>query len=99
MSNVLVFKKTIATSRAGAANCEAVASLGILPLRVSEIRKRQMAIKEDVRLTVLMLDLAVAQARRFADATGDSRTRQDINDYLASVEDLLELARQKAIAL
>jgi hypothetical protein len=67
--------------------------------QLSEIRNAQTQLKEDIRLTVLMLDLVVAHARRASSKTDDARVKQDIADYLASVDDLLDLARQKAIAL
>ncbi len=74
-------------------------SLSIVPACTTEIRKRLAEVKEDVRVTLLMLDLAAAQARRFAETTHDLQTRRKIEDHLASMEDLLEVARQKANAL
>jgi hypothetical protein len=100
MSNVAHFRKSIATeSREGAARREATATLCAAPERLSEIRNAQAQLKEDVRITVLMLDLAVAYARRFASASDDSQRTLNINGHLATIENLLELARQKAIAL
>ncbi len=92
MSNVLRFRKPIACR-------EAIAAMRALPASLSEIRNAQAQVKEDIRITMLMLDLALAQARQIADATNDSALRNDINNHLLSIKDLLEIARQKAIAL
>jgi hypothetical protein len=92
MSNVLRFRKPIACR-------EAIAAMRALPASLSEIRNAQAQVKEDIRITVLMLDLAVAQARGIAYTTLDLELRNDIIVRLAPIKDLLEIARQKAIAL
>jgi hypothetical protein len=100
MSDVVHFKKPIAAeSRDGAAWREAAATPCIASARLSEIRNAQAQLKEDVRITVLMLDLAVAYARGFASTSDDSQLKLNINGHLAMIENLLELARQKTIAL
>ncbi len=98
MSNVVYLKTS--TEAVRPPNLEALAaSLATLPTRTSEIRKRLNEVKEDVRITLLMLDLAAAQARRFAETTRDLQIKRKVEDHLATIQDLLEVARQKAIAL
>lgn len=63
------------------------------------INERQAKLKEDVRLSILMLDIAVAHARLVSATTGDPDLRMRIGAYLASVEELLEDARDQAAAL
>jgi hypothetical protein len=101
MSNVLSFKKPIAMMQSGNRPTwrEAIAALELMPTHVSEIRNAQTQLKEDIRVTVLMLDLAVTRARRLAEETDDARAKRDLDDHLAVIEDLLEIARQKAKAL
>src|SRR5690349_5587283 len=99
-SNVFIFKKPIAASSSGGAALRGTATCSCLAsARISEIRNAQAQLKEDIRVTVLMLDLAVAYARRVAIKSDDLQVRMDIDQHLASIEDLLDVARQKAIAL
>ena len=98
MSNVVYLRKP--TDVVEASDIERLtASLSTLPTRTSEIRKRLIEVKEDVRVTLLMLDLAVVEARRFAETTGDLQIKRKVEDHLAVMQELLEVARQKAIAL
>lgn len=98
MSNVVYLKTSTAAVRAP--DLETLtASLSKLPTRTSEIRKRLTEVKEDVRITLLMLDLAAAQARRFAETTHDLQIKRKVEDHLATIQELLEVARQKAVAL
>ena len=98
MSNVVYLRKP--TDVVEASDIERLtASLSTLPTRTSEIRKRLIEVKEDVRVTLLMLDLAVVEARRFAETTGDLQIKRKVEDHLAAMQELLEVARQKAIAL
>ena len=72
MSNVVRFKKpTPIQPHASAGRHEVIASIAALPARISEIRNVQAQLKEDVRITILMLDLAVAHGRLLANATDD----------------------------
>jgi hypothetical protein len=98
MSNVVYLKKQADVVEAPDIE-KLVASLSRLPALTAEVRKRLAEVKEDVRVTLLMLDLATAQARQFAATTDDLQIKQRIEDHLASMEDLLEVARKKAIAL
>jgi len=66
---------------------------------MSEIRKRQTEVKEDIRLTVLMLDLAVAEARRLINSAHDHQIKKGYEEHLRVIEELLDIARQKAITL
>jgi hypothetical protein len=59
----------------------------------------QAQLKEHVRITILMLDLAVAHGRLLANATDDPRAKQEMEAKLASIQALLEIARQKASTL
>lgn len=77
----------------------ALTTLSTLPRRMSEIRKRQTEVKEDIRLTVLMLDLAVAEARRLINSTRDHEIKDGYEKHLRVIEELLDIARQKAITL
>jgi len=98
MSNVVHLKKQ--TRVVGPRDLETlVASLSTLPERATELRKRLADVKEDVRVTLLMLDLAVAHARQFAETTHDLRAKKTVEGHLASMEELLAVARQKAIAI
>jgi len=75
------------------------ASPSALPTYALEIRERLAGVKEEVRITILMLDLAVAQARRVAETTQDTQIKKAVEHHLASIEGLLEIARQKANTL
>ncbi len=101
MSNVVRFKKAIAkpSNIDSATLCAAITAFKLMPGRVSEIRNAQAELKEDIRVTILMIDLAVMRARQWAGATEDPRIKRDIEDHLASIEGLLEITRQKAQAL
>lgn len=100
MSNVVRFKKpTSIQPHTGTTWHDAIAPIAVLPACISEIRNAQAQLKEHVRITILMLDLAVAHGRLLANATDDPRTKQNMEARLASIQDLLEIARRKASAL
>ena len=100
MSNVVRFKKpTTIQPPDGATRHEGTTSSVALPPRISEIRDAQTQLKEDVRVTILMIDLAIVRARQWASATEDPRIKRDIDGHLAAIEGLLEITRQKAQAL
>ena len=100
MSNVVPFQKPTATAVSSRFDLDAaLASLSTLPKQISEIRKRQTEVKEDIRLTVFMLDLAVAQARRLIDSTHDHQIKKGYGEHLLLIEELLEIARHRATTL
>ena len=100
MSNVVHFQKPTATALSSRSDLDAaLASLSALPQQMSEIRKRQTEVREDIRLTVFMLDLAVAQARQLINSTHDHRIKKGYEERLQTIEELLEIARHKATAL
>jgi signal transduction histidine kinase len=99
MSNVVGFKKPTSIQPTGATLHEAIASVAALPAGISEIRNAQAQLKEDVRITILMLDLAVAHGRLLANAADDPRAKHDLEAKLASIQNLLEIARQRASEL
>jgi hypothetical protein len=98
MSNV-VYLKTPTEAERGPGRVTLAEQLSTLPAFTSAIRRRLAEVKEDVRVTLLMLDLAAAHARRFAETTGDMQTRKQVEDHLAAMQELIEVARQKANAL
>jgi type IV secretory pathway VirD2 relaxase len=100
VSNIVHFQKPITTAVSSRPDLDAVlATLSTLPRRMSEIRKRQTEVKEDIRLTVLMLDLAVAEARRLINSAHDHQIKKGYEEHLRVIEELLDIARQKAITL
>ena len=100
MSNVVRFRKpTSIQSHSATTRHEAIASIAVLPACISEIRNAQAQLKEDVRITILMLDLALAHGRLLVNGADDPRLKQDLGTKLKSIEGLLEIGRQKASAL
>jgi hypothetical protein len=98
MSNVVYLNKPTEADRPPEPEPSAE-PLSTLPAITSEIRRRLAEVKEDVRVTLLMLDLAAAHARRFSETTDDLQIRKQVEDHLAAMQELLEVARQKANAL
>ena len=64
--------------------------------RTSVIPAASVGIKESIRLSIFMLELALASARTMSERTGETATNEEVDRYLSIIGDLLESARTQA---
>ncbi|BAM88377.1 conserved hypothetical protein [Bradyrhizobium oligotrophicum S58] len=98
MSNIIPFRSRTVPAQAAftTAHAEtAVAGVG----RLGAARPEAPAVREDVRKTVLLLDLALQHARELSDFVADARARRTYDRHLASIEYSLQIARDRMAAL
>jgi hypothetical protein len=67
-----------------------------LVLRMADLQSKA---KGEVYRAVLMLDLAAQHAHEIAKKIRDPATRQDFDAHIASIEQLLQIARDMAVRL
>jgi hypothetical protein len=60
------------------------------------IRAAPAGIKKSIRLSIFMLELALANARAMSERTGEAATKEQVDRCLSTVGELLELARTQA---
>ena len=54
---------------------------------------------DEIRSAILMLDLASQQARQIAGRISDPSVRKDFDERISIIEQLLQIAREKALKL
>jgi hypothetical protein len=65
----------------------------------SRITRLQLKAREDILNAILMLDLAAQHARQIASRMSDPEARKNFEEYLSTIEQLLEIARSMALRL
>ncbi|WP_083842603.1 hypothetical protein [Bradyrhizobium sp. ORS 375] len=99
MTNVIPFRSRIVSFReAPAAACaqDAVAMAGAG--RHEATRSGVPAVRDDLRKTVILLDLALQHARELSDLVIDERAHRMFDRHLASIEYSLQIARERVWA-
>ncbi len=97
--NVVNFQEKASRLRESAARRSADDAIDVIPgliLRVDDLRQRARAELHDA---IRMLDHAVQQAHQLGKIVGDPALKRRIDDELLTIEDLLQLARDKTVAL
>ncbi|WP_456713821.1 hypothetical protein [Bradyrhizobium sp. USDA 4353] len=66
--------------------------------RLEAPRRSALAPRDDLRRTVLLLDLALQHARELSDLVTDERMRSLFDRHLAAIEYSLQIARDRMAA-
>ena len=98
MLNVLEFRKREACSSESVRRRAANANVDLAAL-ASRITGLQSWAKEEIGHAVLMLDLAAQHSREIAARLADPTTRKNFDEHIATIERLLQLAREMAFKL
>ncbi len=95
MNNVLKFRSNALYSPAepvaGGRQGEAA-----IPDMIARVNRLQSKAKDEIAKSILLLDLAAQHARQIADRIIDPATRKTFELHIASIEDALEVARDRA---
>jgi hypothetical protein len=97
MLNVLEFRER--APRSGEDECRpanADAAIADLASRITSLNARARGEIDDA---VLMLDLAAQHARQIERRLCDSSARKDFDEHIATIERLLQIAREMALKL
>lgn len=97
MSNVVSFR--VARSRASTLPPPPETFDTNIAELVSRILGLQSKAKEDISHSILMLDLAAQHARQIARQICDPAMKQNFNAHVATIEQLLQIARDMALKL
>lgn len=62
----------------------------------SAVHAASVGIKESIRLSIFMLELALASARTMSERTGETATKEEVDRYLSIIGNLLDSARTQA---
>ena len=99
MQNVINFRKALPRSneaRAEPAAAHADADISGLASRITGLQSRA---KVEIGSAILMLDLAAQHAREIAARIPEPATKQNFDDQISIIEQLLGLARQMTLKL
>jgi hypothetical protein len=93
MSNIIPFRaRTVASPAAFVtAHHQAVAAVA----GASRLDAARPLVRDDVRKTVLLLDLALQHARELSDLVTEERARRIFDRHLAAIEYSLQIARER----
>jgi hypothetical protein len=100
MTNIVPFRTRTRSPRAAFATAEEKDAVAVFGAgRMDAVRAGTFGVREDVRKTVLLLDLALQHARELSGLVTDERARRTYDRHLASIEYALQIARQRMAAL
>jgi hypothetical protein len=99
MLNVLEFRKTESRSPESTAQPLAANTNVDIAALASRITGLQLEAKGEIGNAVLMLDLAAQHAREIAARLMDPTARRNFDEHIATIERLLQLAREMAFKL
>ncbi|CCD84420.1 conserved protein of unknown function [Bradyrhizobium sp. ORS 285] len=100
MTNIVPFRPRAVSLRASltTADEEAVVVAATGAGRLEAPRRGVTGSRDDLRRTVLLLDLALQHARELAELVTDERMRGLFDRHLASIEYSLQIARERMAA-
>ncbi|MGA7804265.1 hypothetical protein [Bradyrhizobium sp.] len=97
MPNVVKFRMRAADAQAPAPHGQA--AYAVAPELASRFAELQSRTKRDIRNAILLLDLAAQHAREIAMKMSDPEVRNVFDEHIASIESLLQIARERALDL
>ncbi|MGJ4888066.1 hypothetical protein [Bradyrhizobium sp. HKCCYLR20261] len=99
MTNIVPFRKKIVPSPHVAVPRRELAVAVASTVRLEVVHSGTSECREDIRKTVILLDLALQHARELSDMVTDERMRRIYDRHLASIEYSLQIARERLSAL
>lgn len=100
MTNIVPFRTRVLLPHAAFARAQAKAAVVVAgAVHTDNVRAGAFGVREDVRRTVLLLDLALQHARELSGFVSDERARLTYDRHLASIEHALQIARRRLAAL
>lgn len=95
MSNVVSFRTAQYSHVSASLRSLEIADDGF-PEPVSRMASLHSKAKTEIHDAIFMLDLATQQARQLAKIMRDPTLQKDFSAYLSTIEDLLQIVRDKA---
>ncbi|XUM22267.1 hypothetical protein ACRAVF_01185 [Bradyrhizobium oligotrophicum S58] len=100
MTNVVPFRTRTLSPQVAFTSAEQKAAVVVASAgHMDTVRAGAFGVREDVRKTVLLLDLALQHARELSGLVADERARRTYDRHLASIEYALQIARRRMAIL
>jgi hypothetical protein len=97
--NVVNFHEKASRFRKGATRRSPEGAVPDIPTLVSRVQGLQSKARTELHDAILMLDLAVQHARQLGKIIRDPARKKRFDDELLTIEQLLQLARDKTMEL
>jgi hypothetical protein len=96
MTNIVPFRSKTLSSRSSFAGPQGEAAVEGADRR-DVARSGRLDARDDLRKTIILLDLALQHARELASLVDDDRVRQTYDRHLSSIEYSLRIARERLV--